>query len=76
MPEKYQTKQLRILPHSPSDIIPHSRVKVLGEDRAGFTIVEATLKAGEGVCWRCGSVAEDPDSTLQICPVCGKDFND
>jgi len=73
---RYQMKRLRILPHNPTDIRPHPRVKVLGEDRAGFTIVEAQLKSSEGVCWRCGSIAEDPDHNLQICPVCGGDFND
>lgn len=73
---EYLEKRVRILPRKPTDIRPHPRVKVLGEDHAGFTIVEAQLKPGEGVCWRCGSIADDPDGTLEICPVCGGDFND
>ena len=73
---RYQIKQLRILPSNPTDIIPHPRVMVLGEDRAGFTLVEAQLKDSEGVCWRCGSIAEDPNHDLEICPICGRDFND
>lgn len=73
---RYQKKQLRILPRRPTDIKPHPRVRVLRRDNAGFTIIEARLKSNEGVCWRCGSIAEDPNHNLQICPVCGKDFND
>lgn len=73
---KYQTKEFRILPHNQSDIIFHPRVKVLGEDKAGFTIVEAQLKSGEDVCWRCGSIVEDQNHNLKICPICGLDFND
>ena len=76
MTEEYRTEKMRILPHNPSDIRPHLRVKVLGEDHAGYTIVEAKLRPGESVCWRCGSIADDPDHTLQVCPICGGDFND
>lgn len=71
-----ETKELRILPRNPDDIRPHPRVKVLGKDSMGFTRVEAQLEPDEGVCWRCSSIAEDPQHTLQRCPVCGGDFND
>ena len=74
--KEYETKRLRILPNETRDIIPHLRVQVFGKDNSGFTIVEALLKPGEGVCWRCGSIANDPKNDLQICPICGKDFND
>ena len=67
-------KRIRILPKG--DIVPHPRVRVLGTDQVGFTIVEAQLLPHEGVCWRCGSIAEDPDHDLEVCPICGGDFND
>ena len=72
----YKTEVRRILPRNPGDIRPHPRVKVLGQDPLGFTLVEAQLREGEGVCWRCGSIAEDPDADLRVCPICGRDFND
>lgn len=76
MEARFETKTLRILPRQNGSIIPHPRVKVLRKDSAGFTLVEAQLAPGEGVCWRCGSIAQDPDRKLDICPVCGGDFND
>jgi hypothetical protein len=78
----FETKEMRILPRrrsgpdSPREVIPHSRVRVLRTDEQGFVIVEAKLLPGEGVCWECGSVANDPDSTLERCPVCHGFFND
>lgn len=68
--------ECRILPRLGSDVIPSPRVTVLGEDEAGFTLVRAKLRPGEDVCWRCGSIAEDPEHNLEVCPVCGDDFND
>ncbi len=68
--------QRRILPKRPGDIRPHPRVKVVGKDPAGFTLVKAQLLPHEGICWRCGSIADDPDHDLEICPICGGDFND
>ena len=74
--QTYRKERRRINPRKPEDIVPHPRVKVVGKDHADFTVVEALLKISEGVCWRCGSIAEDPEGTLQKCPVCGGDFND
>lgn len=69
--------RLRILLKKSEDIRPHPRVTIRGRDEAGFTIVEAKLEPGEGVCWRCGTIArDDPLGTLEICPECGGDFND
>ena len=68
--------ELRILPKRPEDIRPSPRVEVLGTDAAGFTLVRADLEEDEGVCWRCGSIAIDPEKDLKVCPVCGGDFND
>ncbi len=74
--ETYVTKEVRTLPRREEDIVPHPRVKILRRDDAGFTIVQANLKEGESVCWRCCSPADDPGGKLQICPVCSRDFND
>ncbi len=71
-----KTVVVRILPHQESDIRPDPRVVVLRTDAAGFTIVRAELEEDEGVCWRCGSIANDPGRKLQVCPVCSGDFND
>ncbi len=79
---EFETREMRILPrrlggpNSPRTVKPHPRVKVLREDNAGFTIVEAKLLKGEGVCWECGSIAMDPDGKLLKCPVCDGFFND
>lgn len=67
---------MRILSEDSSDIRPNPRVEVLGEDSAGFTRVRAFLGPNEGLCWRCASIANDPNHDLEICPHCGKDFND
>ena len=74
--ETYVTKEMRTLPSKDEDIVSHPRVRILRKDDMGFTIVEAKLKKGEGVCWRCCSPADDPEGKLQTCPVCGGDFND
>ncbi len=66
----------RIMPKRPGDIRRHPRVRVVGKDSAGFTLIEAQLLPSEGVCWRCGSIAEDPYHDLEVCPTCGGDFND
>jgi len=66
----------RILPHNPEDIHPDTKVTVLGIDGMGFVHLMVDLEEDEGVCWRCGSVAKDPDHSLDVCPVCSGDFND
>lgn len=53
----------------------HPRANFLGKDHAGFVIVEVKLLQGEGVCWECGMIAEDPDGRRFRCPACNGFFN-
>jgi hypothetical protein len=75
--ELSRTVETRILPGAKTKLTTDPRVKFLGKDPAGFTRVEAQLKPGQGVCWKCGGIADDnPEGTLQTCPHCGGSFND